>query len=119
MRMKTKSFLKRIASGGVLAAGIALLLSTGCDLALDEEVDDDEDGLVDYADDDAEANMGDDHEPMPTRAGEGDLIAICHFGPTMMQSDSEDMLVTESELPAHLGHGDVFGTCADFFCGAS
>ena len=118
MRKKTGSFLKRIATGGVLAAGVALLFATGC-VALDEEIDEDEEGLVDYAE--GEEDMHDvEFDPMPTHAeGDGDLTAMCHFGPTMMQADSVDILVTESEVGLHLSHGDSFGTCADFFCGAS
>ncbi len=123
MRKKNRSFLRRIASGGVLAAGVALLFATGCDLALDEEIDGSEEGLVETIDDDAYGEelgpQGDSSMPHAGAPADGDLTAVCHFGPLFTQEDSDDLLLTESELPAHIGHGDVFGTCADFFCGAS
>ena len=45
---------------------------------------------------------------------------ICHLGPQPTTiTNSEDLIVPNSELDEHLAHGDAFGTCDIFFRGAS
>ena len=45
---------------------------------------------------------------------------ICHFNdPPATFLDSEDLIVPNSEVDEHIAHGDGFGTCDSFFCGAS
>ena len=46
--------------------------------------------------------------------------SICHLGPQPISIiNSDDLIVPNDALPDHLSHGDAFGTCDNFFCGAS
>ena len=59
-------------------------------------------------------------ECMPSAPPGDGPIEICHFGPQPINLlGSQDIVVDESELADHLLHGDAFGTCNAFFCGAS
>jgi hypothetical protein len=46
-----------------------------------------------------------------------DEVLICHLAPDAQTG--ANLGVTEAELPAHIDHGDVFGSCEEFFCGRS
>ncbi len=45
---------------------------------------------------------------------------ICHFNdPPATFIDSDDLILPNAEVDDHIAHGDGFGTCDSFFCGAS
>lgn len=95
-----KSFLRRISQGGVLAVGVAMLLSAGCELAYD-------DGYDDSAADVQAA------EAVPLSA---DKLLVCHFPPGNSLERYHTISITESALADHLSHGDLIGDCDEVVC---
>ncbi len=103
---KKRSLFKRIKQGGVLAAGVALLFTAGCDSADASSASHASPELTD----------GTELAEPTLRGGEGDLVALC-----LINSDGtfEDLLVAESEVAFYLSQGALLGMCSDFFCGGS
>jgi hypothetical protein len=98
------SFLRRITRGGVLAAGIAALLATGCELAVDQEVD--------QVRDLGEQQTG---EPLDIalEVAKG-KVPVCH----LTANDSfHTIVIADQAVGAHLRHGDIVGACDDVLCG--
>lgn len=104
-QLRTRSLLKRIARGGVLAAGITMLL--GCEVAATDST---------HAALSAPGDRDDDLDPAPeATAGNSQGVVMCSLG----TSGFNDIVVDESAVAAHLAAGDVLGDCSQFFCGGS
>lgn len=103
--MRIGSFIGRIARGGVLAAGITMLLG-GCEVAGTGGA---EQGLM------ARGEGGGDLDPGAPEAASGSGIVMCSAG----AGGFSDIVVDESEVAAHLAAGDILGDCSQFFCGGS
>lgn len=98
------SFIRRITRGGVLAFGVATLLATGCELALDQEVDEVRD-----------INDAETGEPLDldVAVAEG-KVPVCHMN---SEGEFHTIVVSDQSVGTHVRHGDLVGDCDDVLCG--
>lgn len=94
----TRSFMKRIARGGVLAAGIAFLTGS-CAVIGDASTE--EEGTGDRA--------------VPALGGH-DTVMMCHYNGS---GSFTDVMVDGDSVADRLAAGDLIGKCAQAFCGDS
>jgi hypothetical protein len=93
MRSSTRSFIKRVAKGGVIVGGAAFI-GGGC-------------AVIGEAD-------GEEKELQQTAAS---AVIMCHVNPS--NGSFADVMVDGDSVAQRLADGDTIGTCAALFCGDS